>query len=338
MGMYGGGQTFGVSGGSPRALLVQTRSSFISNDDTKERGGRNLTGIMLYLVIALCVILFIVFEIEANANASATLVVQSVAVVIIIFSPAFIYAGWRDFSLYQLIAGIPTSKVAGAAEGLNEIVARFVPEKGDPVIAGISKTKCAACAVSIYAREQMGRTTVEALKGSYIQGTTSILADETGYIAIDPYNADFKLNSTSSWFLVDKNDKIVTEFDPLGAAIISKFMSSPGMTLDEMKKMGVDISNSPKFRLLSNGQMSVAETTIPLDRDFFAMGRVGGTTKEFKSKVVKKIFTDPSSKLLSLREESRKGIVSEDRALSYVSFAIGAALLLVGIYLLVAAA
>ncbi|MDE1761963.1 MAG: hypothetical protein KGH78_02090 [Candidatus Micrarchaeota archaeon] len=322
--------SFSGAFGGGKDLLIKSKSTLFEEGTTAEKNSRRIIGPIYLAVIAYAISLFIVSQITGN---SSGLLIKGLGYDSLLFFVVFLYAGWAEFSLYQMIGGIPTAKVAGAAEGLNEIQCRFRTESGKPLLSKVTGSNCIAYDISIWALEHQGKTTVNVLRGSYSAGDAAILYDETGFLIIDPYNTDFKDVKGNYWQIVDKKGNIVSEFSKDGQAIIQAF--GEGFGIDDLRKMGYDISKSGKNTIFESGQMSLSESYIPTDNDLFAMGRIIDSAKQFESKVVKNLVVDPQTKLLALTAASRKSIISEDRSLSLLSFGLALILLLAGLYVVV---
>jgi hypothetical protein len=76
--------------------------------------------------------------------------------------------------------------------------------------------------------------------------------------------------------------------------------------------------------------MRLIESVAPTNTPFFVMGRISADLGRLNDKPVKMMSYDPRTKLLTVRDQSKKAIERNDELLSFGAFGIGIIFLLAG--------
>ena len=104
-----------------RAALEATRSPELKEYPPGKGHARSIYGYVPHLLIAFVVVLFLIIQFgSSSSNGSSTAVSntgQLLADAALLFGAAFVLAGWSEFSLYQILANIPTAKIGSSALG-----------------------------------------------------------------------------------------------------------------------------------------------------------------------------------------------------------------------------
>ena len=308
------------------------RSSLFSNEfETKNRGKSILGKVpMLFLFFIITIILTYWIADSNNQLLLIYLIIDAV-----IFGVLFIIAGWLEFSLLQTIEAIPISKIEGAAEGLNEIQGRLIPENGDPLTSPMSKQKCVSYKMELqkYVRDSNVNVSYWQTISTVTEGVPTLIEDETGYLTIDFSKSDFSCFKQTFFYAEDSNKKIIFDNSPLGQNLIQTFNAKKANF--NPLEIGVTLSNSPNLTTKLYGhELAINEVIIPFDQKIFAMGRVINTHKTFNGKPVKQLTRDSSTGVLSIRIEGKRAIEKKDKTLAYLSLTFGAILLITGLFYL----
>ena len=313
------------SGTDYNAGLGQTRSSLISQKERIYRKGRSSYGNII-TIFALFAISFVVITfLVAISISSSYIIVYNVwswfAGDFVIFGFLFIVNGWIEFSRSNMIKDIPTIKINAAGAGVNEINATFMPENGDGLVSPLSHQKCIFYKLT-YQRYVQGYNPGTYVPVSFLnvfmnafgslqgrssrhwenyryasRGVPALLADGSGYLAVDLQNAD--IDFPNSYYYPD----------------------------NETGMFGI----GGELTLARVGDKRIIENVIPTNKQYFVMGRVSDMLGRLNGKPVKMIAWDPESKLLTVRDQSKGRIGMIYTMLSIASFGIGVFFIIVGL-------
>jgi len=305
------------------------RSSLFSNEfETKNRGKSILGKVpMLFLFFIITIILTCWIADSNNQLLLIYLIIDAV-----IFGVLFIIAGWLEFSLLQTIEAIPISKIEGAAEGLNEIQGRLIPENGNPLTSPMSKQKCVFYQLELQQYVKRGKDYSWEMVARFAKATPTLLTDDTGYLAIDFVNADLTMPKSLILYPYSDN-KCLNTWDKLGQELIKYFETRPDNF--DVSNLSITFSPSrPLINLNSTGLIRIVENVMSLEKEYFAMGRVVNTNQTLNEKPVKAMIYDRSTKILSVRDESRRSLETKDKIITYFSLGFGVILLITGLFYL----
>ncbi|MCL5011591.1 MAG: hypothetical protein M1594_01715 [Candidatus Marsarchaeota archaeon] len=307
------------------------RSSLLPNDLIVNKRGKSILGRVLLVSLAFAIVLIITLGLTNSNNQFHSQIFFNFFIPeAAIFGVLFIVAGWLEFSLLQTIEAIPLSKIEGAAEGLNEIQGNLIPEKGNPLISPISKQECFFYQLELQKYVQMGDGSYWKTVAKFAKGIPTLLTDDTGYLAIDFENANLTREKSLTLYPYN-NNKWLSVGDKLGQDLIEYFKTSS----DDFDVSNLGIILSPSYSLTFTGsQLAIVETVIASGKERFAMGRVVNTNQTLNGKKVKAMIYDRSTKILSVRDESRQSLETKDKLLSYFSLGFGIALLVIGVFYL----
>lgn len=331
------------SGLIQRNGLIKTRCSYLPSDTPNKRG-QSIFGRIPIITATFGFSLFLLFFWGSMGENGAPPMLEHiwlyiVACDLVIFGILLIVEGWTEFRLSQTIEDIPTSKIDGAAEGLNEINAQFIPEKADALTSPMAAKKCVYYQITLEKYIHAGKQSRWEACIEIEKGVPTLLTDGTGYLALPLYDAD--LNERVN-FYYPKNAKgqIVENTMPEGMSLMSLFQSDPtsksiaGLELTFGEKEAIDPSLDPFTRA---NELRVSEIVLPVGTNYFVMGRVANTAGILDGKPIKIMDYDRGTKLLSVRTESKAGIETFDKRLSYFALALGAAALISSLGFLLAA-
>lgn len=309
------------SRGFNRQDLTQTRSTFLTKEIIVDRHGGSTFGKVPVLLV-----LFVVTLIGL-AFLGISILLELVS---LIFGVLFIIAGWLEFSLLQTIEDIPTAKIAGAAEGLNEIQGLIVSENNKPLESPLSKQPCVFYQIELQELRRNKNNTYWVTTARFGKGIPALLTDKTGYLAVDIANADMTHGSSTRRYVVDQQNKIITSRQKEGKELYNYIKNAPN-TLD-ISNIGIYVSETYEYKLtLFGSELSLLETPILINQNEFALGRVIGLGKTLNGIPVKAMVYDKNTKRFSLRTESKNTLETADKILTYVSLGLGILLLIIGI-------
>lgn len=316
--------------------LHQTRSSYIK-PDPKAKRGKSMAGrvaiIALLLVISLVVIVFLGSPTCVNGVCGKPFLQHLGPVVgmdLLLFGALLTIVGWIEFSLSEIIKGIPTSKIEGAAAGLNEISASFIPEGGEEMVSPLSNTKC------IYYSLQLERLVRNKNSSNWVgcgwasYGMPALLTDGTGYLAVDLSDADLKFPARI-YYPYDPEGKQLNTMSSEGKALRNAFAT--GRVKDELANISMQYNANMDmftFQIGFGEPMRLVESVAPTNTPFFVIGRIDADLGKREDKPVKMMSYDPRTKLLSVRDQSKKTIERNDELLSLGSLGFGILILLAG--------
>ncbi len=320
--------------GWSNASLVQTRSSYIPEGKYITKRGKSLIGIVPIIFITFLISLFLFVWLGAPGKNHTPPIITNIIPYFFgdfaLFGVLFIIGGWSEFQLMQTIDDIPTAKIDGAAEGLNEINARFVPEKGDAMTSVMSRQQCVYFVTTLWQFIQAGKHSHWEVIGSMGKGIPALMTDGSGYIAIPLYEADFPLQG-KDYFPIDAKRRLATTKSLEGMELMDVFKED--FTENEIHEIGLTFDSSRTAGEAGWGNLlKISEIVIPVDTDYFVMGRITGTPSMLNGKPVKLMDRDDATKILTVRNQTRASIEKTDKKLSLASFAIGAVLILLGLW------
>jgi uncharacterized membrane protein YhdT len=249
-----------------------------------------------------------------------------------LFGVLFIAVGWLEFKLMQTIDDIPTTSVEGAADGLNEINAKFVPESGDPLVSPMTDKECVYYQVSLEEYVHAGKSSYWSPIYGISKGVPALMTDGTGYLAVPLDDADIN-NKPAYYYPKNVKDQIVRSATPEGKSLIAAFQGD--MNAKSLTGLGINFEHNLNtvidFSIFAGAEMRIVESVLPVDASYFVMGRIADSATTLKGKPMKVIDYDNGTKLLTVRNESKAGIEKADKTLSFASLAGGVILLLLGL-------
>jgi hypothetical protein len=307
-----------------------TRSSFLSSSAIDSKHSRSIFGWFHIIFIGFLISIYIV---------ARTGMLLIIGVVGLIFGILFIINGWAEFSLLQTLEDIPTTGIGSAAEGLCEVNGTFVSDKGDALTSPILKKKCIYYQIDVQYYYQSKNSSGWRTVAVYGKGAPALLTDKTGYLAVDLADADLNFDPEGRYFLSDKSNKEIRTSEQLGRDLIKYVMTCKDdcdiSTLGVYPDLnGTRLTNTLKDDLFGGAELCVVESIIPVDMNFFAVGRVATSVATLNDQPIKMMVYDPHSKLLSVRQEGKDRIVKKDKTYTYLSFGLGVPLLLLGLFLI----
>jgi hypothetical protein len=232
----------------------------------------------------------------------------------------------------QTIDGIPTISIEGAADGLNEINAQFVPESGDALVSPLANKACVYYQVSLEEYVHAGKSSYWSPVYGISKGVPALMTDGTGYLALPLDDADIN-NKPAFYYPKNAKEQIVRSATPEGKALAAAFQGD--LTSKSFMGMGINFEHNLNavidFSIFAGAEMRIIESAIPVDANYFVMGRVADSSATLKGKPVKTMDYDGGTKLLTVRTESKTGIEKTDKTLAYCSLASGVILLLLGL-------
>ena len=318
----------------PPKDLEKMRSSLLPNDLIINSHGRIFLGRVFLLLAVFAIALIITIAVSNSNNQFHTQIfLNYFKIEAVVFGVLFIITGWLEFSLLQTIEAIPISKIEGAAEGLNEIQGRLIPENGNPLTSPMSKQKCVFYQLELQQYVKRGSDYSWEMVARFAKATPTLLTDDTGYLAIDFVNADLTMPKSLILYPYSDN-KCLNTWDKLGQELIKYFETRP----DNFDVSNLSITFSPSLRPLinlnSSGLIRIVENVMSLEKEYFAMGRVVNTNQTLNEKPVKAMIYDRSTKILSVRDESRRSLETKDKIITYFSLGFGVILLITGLFYL----
>ena len=177
---------------------ASTRCSYLTPDAVYKRG-QSILGRMPIIIILFVVSLVIMFFLGApNGNGVDVVpnILPYLAGDVLLFGALFVVGGWMEFRLMQTIDDIPTINIEGAAEGLNEINAQFIPETSNPLLSPMSKQNCIYYQATIEEYVHRGKNSYWIPCGEFSNGIPAMMTDGTGYLAVPLDEADININTT----------------------------------------------------------------------------------------------------------------------------------------------
>jgi hypothetical protein len=319
---------------SNKPVLVQTRCSYIPEEKTIASHGRSIFG-RLPLIFGLFVVVLFILLILGSPNKDGSPpaiknITPYLSGFLVVFGAAFIVEGWLEFQLMQTIDDIPTVKIDGASEGLNEISAQFIPEKGDAIESLVSKQKCVYFVTTLWQYINAGKSSHWEVCGAVSRGVAALMTDGTGYLAVPLYEADLNMKSTP-YYPVKADGAGIRTAMPEGKEIMDIFNNN--MAENELQDLGIKFQTTGlgKGGFLGGNEMRITEATLPVNTNYFVMGRVTDTESMLNGKPVKEMAYDKATKILTVRSESKAGIEKTDKRLAFASFGFGILLLLGGL-------
>lgn len=327
---------------SNRSGLIKTRCSYLPSDTPNKRG-QSIFGRIPIITATFGFSLMLLLGWASTGKNGAPAMIEYiwtyVACDLVIFGILLIAEGWIEFRLSQTIGDIPTTKIDSAAVGLGEINAEFVPEKADALTSPMTAKKCVYYRITLEKYIHAGRFSNWETCSKIEKGVPTLLTDGTGYLALPLYDADIN-EKVNSYYPKNAKERIVTTSMPEGVSLMSLFQGDPtntsitGLGLTFGNKMALD----PTLGGFSgSSELRVSEIALPVNADYFVMGRVANTAGTLDGKPIKIMDYDHSTKLLSVRSESQAGIESMDKRLAYFALVVGAAALISGLEFLLAA-
>jgi hypothetical protein len=314
-----------------RSGLAKTRCSYIK-DKAANKHGQSIFGRIPMIALVFGVSLAILFFIGAENNNSAVVLASmgpDFAGDVALFGALFILGGWLEFKLMQTIDDIPTTNIEGAADGLNEINAKFVPEFGDPLVSPLTKQACIYYQVSLEEYVHSGKSSYWYPVYGVSKGVPALMTDGTGYLALPLDDADIN-NKPAFYYPKNSKEQIVRSATPEGKALIAAFQGD--MIGKGFAGMGINFEHSLNtvvdFSIFAGAEMRIIESALPVNTNYFVMGRVADSTSTLKGKPVKTIDYDSGTKLLTVRNESKTGIEKTDKTLAFIALAAGVVMLL----------
>ena len=250
----------------------------------------------------------------------------------IIFGVVFVFAGLKEFSLTQAIEDTPTAKIDGAADGLTEVNGHFVPESGTTLKSPISGWDCLYYQLNIQELVHTKNGSYWSTIQSFGYGTPTLLTDETGYLAIDLAHSDIKLYEGDRKYIVDGNGRAVYLRDQPYKNFVN-YLSSLNGAQPDISKSGASLASVAgyKFEIFGGDQVSVMESGLTTDGQYFVMGRIDGTVGTMDGKPVKRMILDPGTGLLSVKTESKESIEKTDKTVSMAVMVFGVILIIGGL-------
>jgi len=245
-----------------------------------------------------------------------------------------LFLGFRYFSRHLITANIPVSKIFAAPIGLGIFDVKFAPENGQPLISPLTKTPCVLYSVAIIhqVNNRYNYNTNNII--SYVKrGTHSILTDETGYIVMQLANSIGYVEGLYKVYhlhirLLDDAVHVFSspkELQPLKEAIDNARNNNTDIDLTNLisnlkvsateQKVGIPLKGFHR-----NGYYLV-EYTIPVNKDYTAIGFLDHTEKKLNNKPVSKLVKDPQTKLLDLRYGPEKIVTHKYDKKAYAMFA-----------------
>ncbi|MDE1860290.1 MAG: hypothetical protein KGH72_01075 [Candidatus Micrarchaeota archaeon] len=303
-----------------KAALTSTNSKFLSGFDAPKR---KINVIARLIVGAIILILIVFFGFHSLPIAAAILAVLGILLILY---------GWRQFSLMQQVEGTPATKIEGAAEGLNEIYGVFIPESAKPLKSPLSGSECVYCQLDLQQLVHTKNGSYWSTIRSYGYGVPSLFTDNTGYLAVDLPDSDISIRQSERQYIVDGEGKAVFVRDTITKNLID-YLSGPGKALPDLSASGAYFAPAArfKFELFGGDQVSLVESYIPTGTQYFAMGRVSGTSSSIGGKAVKLMTVDPNSGILTVRQESKIMIEVFDKLQSIFELSLGILFLLGGL-------
>jgi len=247
-----------------------------------------------------------------------------------------LFLGFRYFSRHLLTANIPVSKIFAAPVGLGIFNVQFAPENGQPLISPLTKTPCVLYSVALIhqvnSRYNYGNNSnvITYLK----RGTHSMLTDGTGYIVMrlaDPIGYVEGLYKTYRLHigLLDNAAHVLSlpkELQPLKEAIDNARNNDTDIDLtnliSNLKVSATEQKVGAPLKGFRNGYYLV-EYTIPVNKDYTAIGFLDHTEKQLNNKPVSKLVRDPQTKLFDLRYGPEKIVTHKYDKKAYTMFAMG---------------
>ncbi|MGA3020365.1 MAG: hypothetical protein ABSD68_00225 [Candidatus Micrarchaeales archaeon] len=313
---------------------MQTRCSYIPEEKSITGRGKSIFGRVYLIFILFIAALFILAMLGSPGKHGEPPIIKNISPyffgVLGGFGVAFIVGGWLEFQLMQTIDDIPTVKIDGASEGLNEISAQFIPEKGDALESLMSKQKCVYFVTTLLQYINAGKSSHWEACGSVSRGIPTLMTDGTGYLAVPLYEADLNMKA-KSYFPVNVDGVGIRTSMPEGKEIMAIFQND--MAENELHDLGLEFQATGlgKGGLSGGNALMITELVLPMNTDYFVMGRVTDTDGMFNGKPVKRMSYDKATKILTVRSESKAGIEKMDKRLAFASFGFGALLLLGGL-------
>jgi hypothetical protein len=250
----------------------------------------------------------------------------------VIFGVVFVFAGLKEFSLTQAIEDTPTAKIDGAADGLTEVNGRFVPEGGKLLRSPISGWDCLYYQLNIQELVRTKNGSYWSTIQSFGYGTPTLFTDGTGYLAIDLAHSDIKLYEGDRKYIVDSNDRAVYLRDQEYRNFVS-YLSGLNGAEPDISKSGATLASvaAYKFEIFGGDQVSVLESGLTTDGQYFAVGRIDGTVGTMDGKPIKRMVLDPGTGLLSVKTESKESIERTDKTVSLAVLIFGLVLIIGGL-------
>ena len=324
--------------------LASTRNSFISQDMIKGRHGRKFYGRFVLIIIFFMAALIAIFFLSLPSPGGSAPLIKNILLaykgLLILVGFLFVVDGWSDFSFVQTIKDIPIIKADAAAAGLNEIVVKFIPEKGDFLVSPISGDKCVYYAVRLQRYMQGQRMAGRGWQktngyweqiATYFNGMPALMTDGTAYIAMDLESADISIKSRTYYPYNPAGNLLKAQW-PRGQELITVVRSmsvAMGITGFGLRYEDKDPGLLSNF---AGGELRVVVDELLADKDYFVMGRVSGVAGRIDNKPVKLMICDQSTGILSVRSEGRKGVALRDMLFCIFSFALGLTCILVGLF------
>lgn len=304
---------------------------------SKERKGGSVTGkFKIIMTLFVASILIYSFFLPRPFNISnLNPVLQIICAILLVFGIAFIINGWQQFSLLQTIENMPTAKIDGAAEGLNEIQGKLAATA--LLIAPLSSKPCVLYKIELQLFQSGDNGGWKTITQNF-QGVPTLLFDGTGYLAIDLPNAEVTNPPVVRYYLYNEKNEPLTTKSP-EYQILTNIINNDFKQLSNLNELKIKTSQTKprqpgmieraSYTLKNIAAIALIETILPTDQDYFAVGSVTNLHQRLNDKPVKAMTVDANTKLLSLMIESKKTIEKNDKTLTYISFILGSALLII---------
>ncbi len=311
-----------------------------------------ITIIILYIIVVLGY--YPTLKVMGLYGAGNT--IDSLGFVLVVFGAVSIYYGLKVYFYYLAVRNTPFSSI-GASSRLSELKVRFVPESDAALVAPASNQKCVYFKLEEHEVTSAGEHG-DAVIASATKAIPALLADDTGYLAVD----------FTSVALVTVSERYKPVFSE---GVKSKFQSAmdrskndllsmenmPASTYEEMYDIwqkgqdanlrtmqgGVRFVKGDGYGSIPQPPGAVAglpdrrvyfvEYILPLDQEYFALGEVRDLDKTLNRKPVKLLHADPNYKLFSLLPESKKVWAQKDTKTFIALFAFGFINIIIGLTL-----
>jgi fumarate reductase subunit D len=295
-------------------LINPTAYASQSGANPKGRRAKRVFARLTYPLLILIFGSFISFYIEGKAD---TFSVIPFVIVLLVTVVAAIYVALQTLNEYLIFSNTPTAKIDGAAYGLSEISANFVPENGAVMNLPIGGVKCIYYKIEFHEVVNEGKHSRDILLWSNQKGVPSLLSDGTGYLYGDYTTAEmgayvnqYQIRD-SKWFDTGERTKVI---DALNASVNSQTgldmrPFSNSITIDSSNSLNrahieYDSDTGGWFR--SGGGYYLRVYYLPSEVPYFLMGNISDTGKSIDGKPLKVATIDPKSGIFSIVPKSKQ--------------------------------